>query len=50
MFDILFKQLGLNPADLKKQISDAGEMIKHFDSRLATLEDKIDKLISRFNN
>lgn len=43
MFDLLFKQLGFNPADLKKQVDDAAKnfnaVINHFNARLDTIEE-----------
>lgn len=44
MLDLLFKQLGFNPADLKKQVDDAAlkfnQVIDHFNNRLQKLEDQ----------
>lgn len=50
MLDILFKQLGFNPADLKKQVDDAGanftKVINHFNSRIDIIELQNKKIIA----
>lgn len=49
MFDLLFKQLGFNPADLKKQVDDAAanfnKVIDHFNSRFDIIEKQNKKII-----
>ncbi len=42
MLELLFKQLGFNPADLKKQVDDAAAnftaVVNHFNARFDTIE------------
>lgn len=49
MLDILFKQLGFNPADLKKQVADAADnlnkVITHFNNRIDRLEEQNRQII-----
>lgn len=53
MFDALFKQLGFNPADLKKQVDDAAanfsKVISHFDARLDIIESQNKEIILLLN-
>lgn len=48
--DLLFKQLGFNPADIKKQVDDAAAnftaVIEHFDKRLDGILDKQNEILS----
>lgn len=50
MWEMLFKSLGLNPAEIKKQVEDApakfNELIAHFDERLNTIEKNQQKILS----
>lgn len=49
MLELLFKQLGFNPADLKKQVDNATEqftaVINHFNSRMDYIQKQNSLLI-----
>ncbi len=53
MFDIILKQLGLNPAEIKKQVDEApakfNALIEHFNARLDTIEKKQDAILLHIN-
>lgn len=48
MLDLLLKQFGFNPADLKKQVEDAAQnfnkVVQYFQSRFDNTDAKIDRL------
>lgn len=38
MFELLLKQLGLNPDTVKSQIADGGKMLKEFSASIAMIQ------------
>lgn len=53
MLDILFKQLGFNPADIKKQVDDAAgnfnKVINHFNERFDKQDEILNQLLLKHN-
>jgi DNA-binding transcriptional MerR regulator len=51
--ELLFKQLGFNPADIKKQVDEAASnfqaVVDHFEGRFTQLEAKVDEVLKLLN-